>query len=440
MKKIFSGVIIGLVVSLSISSYAFTQFFPDVASNIWFGQAVGRLSEAGIITGYEDGTFKPNQSVSRAEMAVIIDRLLDKIESDQVAFQNTLNSQNNNVIEARDADPIVVKGNDNVIADTVDAVKESVVSILATKDFVTRDFVTRTATRETFQVGGGTGFIYSTNGLILTNKHVVSDTDASYVVVLYDGTQFNAEVVARDDNNDIAVMRINPADQGVKLKAIKLGDSSSIRVGERVIAIGNALAQFQNTVTTGIISALGRSIIASDGGGDSSSISNLLQTDAAINPGNSGGPLVNLDGEVIGMNTAVASNATGIGFAIPVDDVKYVAQVVQEKGRLVRPYIGVRYLMMTEEYARLLGVSQDFGALVISNSDGTVPAVIAGSPAQKAGVQEGDIILSIDGVRLQGENNLRNVVATKNVGQEIELTVLRGEDQIIINVVLEEAE
>ncbi len=357
------------------------------------------------------------------------------------------------------------------IIETVKKVQDSVVNIVATKDIIKykrtpffydnffnepffNDFFGNRFNQneqkeksedeeepiERVKVGGGSGFIYSEDGLILTNKHVVSDENAEYTVILFDGTEFEAEVLARDSFNDIAVVKAKPKDgeKMPKFKPLKLGESSSLQVGQRVVAIGNALAEFENTVTTGIISAKGRSIIASDGRYSGEKIQNLIQTDAAINPGNSGGPLVNLVGEVVGMNTAIAQGAESIGFAIPADDLRSVAESVENHGRIVRPFIGVRYMMITEEVAKSLNLDREEGALLITDAQRGIPAVVKDSPADKAGLKANDIILEIDGEKLILENDLRSLISEKNIDDTLKLRVLRDCEELEIKVKLEE--
>jgi serine protease Do len=199
------------------------------------------------------------------------------------------------------------------------------------------------------QVGGGSGFIISQDGLILTNKHVVSDTSASYTVITNDGTKYDAKVLARDPNQDIAVVKI----AATGLPTVSLGDSDGLELGQTAIAIGNALGEFSNTVSVGVVSGLSRTVTASGGlSGGQETISNVIQTDAAINPGNSGGPLLDLQGDVIGINTAIASGAQNVGFAIPINQAKHDIQSVETTGQIQTPYLGVRYEMITPTLAQ----------------------------------------------------------------------------------------
>jgi len=290
------------------------------------------------------------------------------------------------------------------------------------------------------KVGGGSGFIISEDGLVLTNRHVVSVDGADYTVVLQDGTEFKAEVVSRDVFNDIAVIKMIP-DEGNKLpdlKPVVLGNSVDLKIGQTVIAIGNALAEFQNSATKGIISAVGRQITASDGTGAGENLSGLLQTDAAINPGNSGGPLINLAGEVIGINTAIAQGATGIGFAIPIDDVKPVLKSIKDNGHIVRPILGVMFTMLTPELAKEMDLKVEQGAVL--KGDGKNFAVLPGKPAEKAGLQEKDVITAINGVKINEKNPLQQEIMKHAPGDTIKVTYIRKGEEKTTEVTLEEAE
>jgi serine protease Do len=282
------------------------------------------------------------------------------------------------------------------------------------------------------EVGGGSGFIISSDGMILTNKHVVSDTSADYTVLTNDGKKYDAKVLARDPAQDLAVLKIDAND----LPVVSLGDSDSIKLGQTAIAIGNALGEFRNTVSVGAISGLYRSITASGGSFGSESLQNLIQTDAAINPGNSGGPLLNLKGEVVGIDTAVASDAQNIGFAIPINQAKRDIQSVKATGSIKIPYLGVRYIAVTSDVVKSQKLSVDHGALVRGSQDG--PAVIKGSPADKAGVQAEDIILEVNGVKVDENNALTNLVQRYNIGDTITLKIQRGDKTLDIPVTLTE--
>jgi serine protease Do len=282
------------------------------------------------------------------------------------------------------------------------------------------------------EVGGGSGFIISPNGLILTNKHVVSDTNATYTVLLNDGTKYKATVLARDPNRDLAVVKID----AIGLPAVTLGNSDSIELGQTAIAIGNALGQFQNTVSVGVISGLARDITASGATYGSENISGVLQTDAAINPGNSGGPLLNLNGDVIGINTAIAQGAQSIGFAIPINQAKGDINSVEKTGSIQTPYLGVRYLAVTASLAKAQNLPVTYGALLRGDTNG--PAVLPNSPAEKAGLQAEDIILSVNGTKVDATNALSTLIGNYAVGDTVKLKVQRGTNVLNISVTLGE--
>lgn len=292
------------------------------------------------------------------------------------------------------------------------------------------------------EVGGGTGFLIDPSGIALTNKHVISDTQGQYVAILQDGTEFEIFIEATDPGNDVAIIRL-VAEEGSaeaeflgELPYATLGESSLLQVGEPVLAIGNALAEYENTTTAGIISATGRKIVASDSSGRAESLYGLIQTDAAINPGNSGGPLVNVNGEVVGVNTAVDTEAQGIGFALPIDDVKPAIESWQTFGEIRRPMLGVRYVMLTAPRARELGFDVDHGALIVGDPETGEAAVVEGSPAEAAGLEAMDIVLAIDGEEVTLDYTLQDAVLRHQVGDLIVLTVWRNGDTFEVEVEL----
>jgi serine protease Do len=318
-----------------------------------------------------------------------------------------------------------------VIANVAQEVGPSVVSIV-TKQQASRDslyFGQRTRTSQ----AAGTGVVIDKNGLILTNKHVVPESTSTVEVVMSDGTKYSeVEVVGRDPLNDLAILKVKDPRN---FQPAKLADSDSVRVGQKVIAIGNALGQFKNTVTSGIISGVGRPVTAgNESGGGTEQLTNLFQTDAAINSGNSGGPLLNFNGEVIGINTAVAADAQNIGFAIPINEAKGIIASVQETGRLTRPYMGVRYIMLTPDIAAELEVSVKQGAYISRDAD----AIVSGGPADKAGVESGDIITKVNTVVLSDSVSLASAVGRFKVGETVQVTVIRDGKEKQLSVTLSE--
>ncbi|MDR3643163.1 MAG: trypsin-like peptidase domain-containing protein [Candidatus Doudnabacteria bacterium] len=268
------------------------------------------------------------------------------------------------------------------------------------------------------EVGAGSGFFVSADGLILTNKHVVSDLTASYTVITSDGKKYDAKVVAQDPVNDLAIVKI-----GIQnAPYLKLADSSRLQVGQHVIAIGNSLGQYQNTVTSGIVSGIGRSITAGSDTG-SEDLSGVIQTDAAINPGNSGGPLLDITGQVIGMNTAIDQQGQLVGFAIPSNEVQKALESFQKNGKITRPFLGVRYITITSDIAKQNNLPQDFGALIVRGQNVTDFAVQPGSPADKAGLVENDIILEVNGTKVDENNSLSTLLQNFNVGDTVDLQV-----------------
>lgn len=274
----------------------------------------------------------------------------------------------------------------------------------------------------------GTGIILSSDGIIITNRHVIPDGSSNISVTTSDGKTYdNVELLAKDPrtNFDIAFLKVKNVSN---LKPAKIGDSAKMQVGDAVVAIGYALGEFSNTVTSGIISGLGRPITAGDGVTSAETLTNLFQTDAAINPGNSGGPLVNMNGEVIGINTAVAGNAENIGFSIPVNDVKNQITSILDKGKIEVPYMGVRYVMVTPAIQKRFDLSTDFGAWL--KAGGANQAVINGSPADKAGLKEGDIITYVNGQKVDSDNPLASRLSKYNIGDQVEITYQRdGKEQ-----------
>ncbi len=312
----------------------------------------------------------------------------------------------------------IVVNEESAVIDVAQNVSPSVVSITST---VSQTDIFGGSSSGT---ASGTGIIVTDDGLILTNKHVVSG-GSNFSVIVTDSngknTEYkNGQVVATDPTNDIAFLRIKASG----LKVVALGDSSKVKVGQRVIAIGNALGQYQNSVTTGIISGIQRPVTASNSeGGASESLQNLFQTDAAINPGNSGGPLVNIDGQVIGINTAVAGNAQNIGFAIPINEARNDISSVISSGRIVRAYLGVRYVPITPQLVAQQNLPVSDGALIMAGGDSE--AVVSGSPADRAGLQAGDIITKLNDTAINKNNSLATVLSSFKPGDTVTISYYR---------------
>lgn len=353
---------------------------------------------------------------------------------------------------------VPVSAEEDIVINVVKKSIPAVVSVVATKDVPTferyffnpfegdqffRDFFGegfsfeipqyRQKGTEKQRVSAGTGFIVSADGLIVTNKHVVTDEKADYTVILNDKRKFNAKVMAKDPVQDIAILKIDAND----LPTLPLGNSDSIEIGQTAIAIGYALGEFSNTVSKGIISGLRRDVTASTGFGKSETLQGVIQTDTAINPGNSGGPLLNLKGEVIGVNTAIASGAENIGFALPINQVIKGLEQLKNKGRIVYPFLGVRYIIINDKIKNKNNLPVDYGALIIRGEKDEL-AVVPSSPADKAGIMENDIILEINGTKIDAENTLSEIIATYRPGDELTLKILSKGREKIVKVTLEE--
>ncbi len=285
------------------------------------------------------------------------------------------------------------------------------------------------------EAGGGSGFFVSSDGFVVTNRHVVDDSKADYTVLTNDGAKYKAEVLAKDSALDVAILKV----KGKGFSYLKFGDSDLLKPGQTVIAIGNALAEFRNSVSVGVVSGLSRSIVAGDFSGRSELLEGVIQTDAAINPGNSGGPLLDLRGRVIGVNVAVQRGAENIGFALPSNTVKSIVDSVREHGEIVRPYLGVRYIQVTKALKKKNNLPVDYGALIVRGETAGDLAVIPGSPADKAGIVENDIILEVDGVKLDGKKSLALLIRQKKIGEEVTLKVLSKGKEKEVKVILEKA-
>jgi serine protease Do len=283
------------------------------------------------------------------------------------------------------------------------------------------------------QIGGGSGFFISNDGLVMTNKHVVSDEEANYSVITSEGGEFPAEVVDRDPFNDLAVLRVSGGGDFTYLEF----ETGELKLGQMVIAIGNALGEFANSVSVGVVSGLSRSIVASGLLGQTELLDEVIQTDAAINPGNSGGPLLNINGKVVGVNVAVARGSENIGFALPAGLASQVAKSVKERGEIIRPYLGVRYVELNERIAEDADLPVSEGAYVIGGGEIGSPVVQPDSPASRAGIREGDIIVSIDGEEVTPQNSLAKIIRNKQVGDNVNLEIIRGERRMNLEATLD---
>ncbi|PIP29768.1 hypothetical protein COU12_02415 [Candidatus Jorgensenbacteria bacterium CG10_big_fil_rev_8_21_14_0_10_54_38] len=284
-------------------------------------------------------------------------------------------------------------------------------------------------------VGGGSGFFTDANGIILTNKHVIAEPNATYAISTSGGETYDAEILARDPVDDVGILRINPAH---KFPAVPLGDSRTLKLGQTVLAFGNALGIFKNTVSQGIISGLSRAVNAQENrDAPFQEMRGLIQTDAAINPGNSGGPLVDMDGRAVGVNAAVVAGAQNIGFAIPIRAAARDLEDLKRYGRIRRPLLGLRYLMLNDELRDKYRLPVNYGAF-ITKGHPIDAAVISGSPAATAGIKENDIILEWNGEAITLEKTIQDHLEGANVGDCVALTVLRGQKELKIPVVLAE--
>jgi serine protease Do len=284
------------------------------------------------------------------------------------------------------------------------------------------------------EIGGGTAFFVSSDGLLMTNRHVVNDKKADYTILLNDGRKLPAKVVALHPGNDIALLKV----EGTDFPSLTIA-ADQPHLGQTVIAIGNALGEFRNTVSVGVISGLKRSLTAGSGRG-TEHLDRIIQTDAAINTGNSGGPLLSLKGEVVGMNTAIAEGAQNISFALPAVDLLQALESYRKNGRIIQAFLGVRYMPITSQVKEENHLSYDYGVLVVRGEKPADLAVIPGSPADKAGIQENDIILEADGQRLEGNVDLATIVRSKSPGDTVTLKISHKGTEKTLTATLEEAE
>lgn len=372
------------------------------------------------------------------------------------AVKKTFGSAANQSLTEIDISPL--KAQEDIIVKIIDKINPAVVSVIATKDMpvVEQYYINpfgddfnglipkellpdiqvpqfRKKGVEKKQVSSGTGFFVSGDGLILTNRHVVEDETADYTVIMNNGKKIPAKVMARDRFQDISILKVD----GRNFTFIPLGDSDNIKVGQTAIAIGNALGEFQNTVSVGVISGLRRTVTAAGALSGPEKLQSLIQTDAAINPGNSGGPLIDLNGKAIGINTAIASGAQNIGFALPINFAEKDIEDVKKFNRIKNPFLGVRYTIITAELKEKNKLSVDYGALITKGPEGE-SAISAGSPAEKAGLREGDIITEFGGKKIDTANTLADLISKKNVGDTVMLKILRKGKELKLYVVLDE--
>lgn len=315
---------------------------------------------------------------------------------------------------------------------TVDAVKSimsSVVSIL----------IEEKENGEWVEIGGGTGVVVSDDGLVLTNRHVVDQQGVRFLLIGPDEAEHEATLIGADPFLDLAVLKFDQ-DPAAPYPSATLGDSSALQIGQTVMAIGNTLSEFPNSVSRGIISGLNRTLTASGyGEEDAEVIDHAIQTDAAISEGNSGGPLINLSGEVIGITTAVAMDGQSLGFAIPINTAQALLSDIRQFGRVVRPWLGVRYMMIDRQLQAEYQLTETEGAYVLPNLNGEV-SVIAGSPADKAGILPGDVILSVNNQPVSDAAPLGELVNNFNPGETMTLQIDRDGSALTIDVVLEEVD
>lgn len=327
-------------------------------------------------------------------------------------------------IETSRTDRIIIEESSAII-DTTKKISPAVVSITGKGAPVNSFYGTQTPE------SSGTGFIVTSDGLVATNKHVIEDL-VSFTVTTTEGKTYPGKVVATDPVTDLALVKID--DRG--LPVVEIGDSDKIEVGQWVIAVGNALGEFRNSVTVGVVSALERIASPTDGNGTVTALDGLIQTDAAINPGNSGGPLVNLRGQVIGINTAIVGGAQNIGFAIQSNDLEKALDSYREHGKIIRPYMGVRYQTLTKAIASSLDLTVEQGALLAKGA--STPAVAKGSPAETAGLKDKDIITKIGKDTVTETAPLSRLIRKYKPGEKIILTVLRGKETLSIELTLGE--
>ncbi len=369
------------------------------------------------------------RSTIRYVMIIIIITMVGVVAGMGGAFLyvNVLNKPVTSLTSSYDGNTMTTESEQS-IASVAEKVSPSVVSILSTSRSRTSLYSYSSAESQS----AGTGIVISKDGYILTNNHVV-DGATKVSVVTDDGVTYDdVDVLGRDPLNDVAFLKINGAKD---LTPAELGDSKTVRIGQQVVAIGNALGQYKNTVTSGIISGTGRSVTASSDGTSRTAeeLTDLIQTDAAINSGNSGGPLVNMAGQVIGINTAIAQDANNVGFVIPISSTKGTLASVLSSGKVQRPYIGVRYVNITPDVKQEYKLPVGQGAYIMADRGS---AVVSGGPADKAGIKDKDIITKVNNIEVGEKGSVSTLVGEYKVGDTIELTVLRDGKTIVLKVTL----
>jgi len=418
-KTIFTqiGITVLIFIILALAGFVYVQRNLDRI----LGYAVNKYVEKQYNTGSQDEDIETESDVVEVKPEAVQNifseesRIVDLIEKANPAVVSIVVSKNV---------PIIEKYNTNPFGD------------LWGNDFFSIPQYRQNGT-ELKEIGAGSGFIVSKEGLVVTNRHVVDDVNASYTLYTNDGKSYDVDVVARDTYLDLAVLKI----KGEKtFPFLTFADSDSLKLGQNVVAIGNALGEFRNSVSVGVVSGLSRSITAGDGKGNSEVLEMVIQTDAAINHGNSGGPLLDINGKVIGVNVAVAEGSENIGFALPGNAIKSAVESVKLTGEIARPYLGVRFLPIDKEMQEKNNIPVDYGVIVTKGKTATELAVIPGSPADKAGIVENDIIIEIDGVRIDENKSLTSVIQTKKVGQKVSIKIMRKGSYMTLNAVLEKSE
>jgi serine protease Do len=284
------------------------------------------------------------------------------------------------------------------------------------------------------KLSSGSGFLVSSDGLIVTNRHVVSYDNSKHIVKLNE-LEYSATLLDKDPVYDVALLKIN----GSNFTHLELANSDLLEVGEQVIAIGNALGEFENTVSVGVVSGLSRSVMAEDdGSGEKEYLDKVIQTDTAINKGNSGGPLLNIEGDVVGINVAVIRNSSNIGFALPINSVKDAINSVRMTGKIVRPYVGIRYVLINASIQEKNKLPFDYG-IWIKKGSANEPAVLAGSPAEKSGLKDGDIILEIDNKKVDLSTNFSKIIRDKKIGDAILVQVYSAGITKYVSIILEQS-